>query len=136
MKCVPSLCLPILHYETETGRKTVPKQSTVNVGKKVKKRKAVSGDETQNADATPLDKDISQASTGKLKQIKLSESYGKKTKGIETKSQHSTPLSNSANHEKNEEAGKLEEQRGKFRPLRISSISILSISQVCDSSPS
>ena len=98
---------------------------------RVKKRKAINVDETQNADAHPVDKDVSQASTGRLKQIKLTESFGKKTKGLETQTEQSTPVSSNMNHEKSEKAAKLEEQRWKFRPLRINSISILSIPQVC-----
>ena len=99
---------------------------------RVKKRKAISVDETQNADANPIDKDISQASTGRLKQTKLSESFGKKMKGLGTQPEQSTPVSSNMNHEKSEKAAKLEEQRWKFRPLRINSISILSIPQVCN----
>ncbi|KAI5068077.1 hypothetical protein GOP47_0016422 [Adiantum capillus-veneris] len=146
MKSVPLLSFPVLHSETEKGNGLIQRKNILRgepAAKKHMKRKAADVEEVPNASANQAERNSSQISSGREKQTKLPDCFSGKAKDTLTQVSSHSQLPSTGTHptgngkdsgttnvkERSERAGQLEEQRWKFRPLSVHSLSILSIPQ-------
>ncbi|KAH7286612.1 hypothetical protein KP509_32G015100 [Ceratopteris richardii] len=129
IKTVPSLSLPVLHSEADRQdrRNHISNSKKEPVSKLQKKRKAANLEEF-NASTSQLEKNDTQVSNGRQKQKKIQDCFSQKSKDSPTQ-QQVTGVTQASGHLKHERASQLEEQRWKFRPLCVDSLSILSIPQ-------
>ncbi|MCO5587965.1 hypothetical protein L7F22_041918 [Adiantum nelumboides] len=143
MKAVPLLSFPILHSDMERGSGSIPRKNLSKgepAAKKDMKRKAVDVEEVPNASANQAEKNSSQISSGREKQTKLRDCFGDRTKDTSTQVSSLSQLASTGMHPPGngkhsgaanfkEKVGQLEEQRWKYRPLSVHSLSILAIPQ-------